>query len=102
MRRRNFVSLQGKHARHTDRTEVARREIEVDKLLLRLLAAEWREAEDRGMKALEIVKMMRDRRGKIVEAASKVVGGGAGRRWRRRSWRFGHRGWRVTSMSRVV
>ena len=70
----DFVSSQGEHARHTDRTELARREIEVDKLLLQLLAAECREGEDRGMKALEIVKMMRDRGGKMIEAASKVAG----------------------------
>lgn len=70
----DFVSSQGEHARHSDKTELARREIEVDKVLLQLLAAECREGEDRGMKALEIVRMMRDRGGKMVEAASKVAG----------------------------
>lgn len=70
----DFVAFQGDHARHSDRTELSRREIEVDKVLLQLLAAECREGEDRGMKALEIVKMMRDRGGKMIEAASKVAG----------------------------
>ena len=70
----DFVQSQGEHARHSDKTELARREIEVDKLLLQLLAAECREGEDRGMKALEVVKMMRDRGGKLIEAASKVAG----------------------------
>ena len=70
----DFVTAQGEHARHSDKTELARREIEVDKVLLQLLAAECRDGEDRGMKALEVVRMMRDRGGKMVEAASKVAG----------------------------
>ncbi|KAK5071682.1 DNA polymerase alpha accessory factor Mcl1 [Lithohypha guttulata] len=70
----DFVTSHGEHARHTDKTELTRREIEVDKVLLQLLASECREGEDRGMKALEIVRMMRDRGGKMIEAASKVAG----------------------------
>ena len=70
----DFVSSQGEHARHSDKTELARRELEVDKVLLQLLAAECREGEDRGMKALEIVKLLRDRGGKLIEGASKVAG----------------------------
>lgn len=58
---------------HTQRTELARREVEVDKTLLQLLAVECREGEDRGMKALEIVGLMRDRGGKMIEAAGKVA-----------------------------
>ncbi|KAK5112834.1 DNA polymerase alpha accessory factor Mcl1, partial [Cryomyces antarcticus] len=55
------------------RTELSRRELEVDKMLLQLLAAECREGEDRGMKALEVVGLMRDRSGRMLEAAGKVA-----------------------------
>jgi len=60
-------------ASHTQKTELAKREIEVDKALLQLLAVECREGEERGMRALEIVALMRDRSGKMVEAAQKVA-----------------------------
>lgn len=56
------------------RNELARRQLEVDKILLQLLAVECREGEERGMKALEIVGLMKDRGGKMIEAASKVAG----------------------------
>ena len=49
-------------------------EREVDKVLLQLLAAECREGEERGMKALEIASLMRDRTGKMLEAAGKIAG----------------------------
>ncbi|KAL9103724.1 MAG: hypothetical protein Q9163_001274 [Psora crenata] len=62
------------NATHSQRTELARREVEVDKALLQLLNLECREGEDRGMKALELVGLMKDRSGKMVEAASKVAG----------------------------
>jgi len=62
------------NATHGQRTELSRREIEVDKALLQLLNVECREGEDRGMKALEIVGLMKDRSGKMVEAAGKVAG----------------------------
>lgn len=62
------------NATHGQRTELSRREIEVDKALLQLLNVECREGEERGMKALEIVGLMRDRGGKMVEAAGKVAG----------------------------
>ena len=55
------------------RTELSRREIEVNKALLQLLNVECREGEERGMKALEIVELMKDRSGKMVEAAGKVA-----------------------------
>jgi chromosome transmission fidelity protein 4 len=58
---------------HSQRTELARREVEVDKTLLQLLAVECREGEERGMKALEIVELMRDGSGRMVEAAVKVA-----------------------------
>ncbi|KAL8646229.1 MAG: hypothetical protein Q9210_006255 [Variospora velana] len=62
------------HASHSQRTELSRREMEVDKMLLQLLNVECREGEERGMKALEIVGLMRDRSGKMLEAAGKVAG----------------------------
>ena len=61
-------------ATYSQRTELSRREVEVDKALLQLLNVECREGEERGMKALEIVELMRDRSGKMVEAAGKVAG----------------------------
>jgi chromosome transmission fidelity protein 4 len=57
----------------TQRAELSRRELEIDKILLQLLAVECREGEERGMKALELVEMMRDRSGKMLEAAAKVA-----------------------------
>lgn len=54
--------------------ELSRRELDVDKALLQLLNVECREGEERGMKALEIVGLMRDRTGKMVEAAGKIAG----------------------------
>lgn len=60
-------------ASHSQRVELSRRAIEIDKTLLQLLAAECREGEDRGMKALEIVGLMRDRSGRMMEAAGKVA-----------------------------
>ncbi|MCJ1382676.1 hypothetical protein MMC17_005789 [Xylographa soralifera] len=61
-------------ATHTQRADLARQEIEVDKVLLQLLNVECREGEERGMKALEIVSLMKDRTGKMIEAAGKVAG----------------------------
>ncbi|TKA61016.1 hypothetical protein B0A49_09649 [Cryomyces minteri] len=61
------------NATHTQRTELSRRELEIDKTLLQLLAVECREGEDRGMKALEVVGLMRDRSGRMLEAAGKVA-----------------------------
>lgn len=62
------------NATHTQRTEQSRRELEVDKALLQLLNVECREGEERGMKALDIVGLMKDRSGKMVDAAGKVAG----------------------------
>ncbi|KAL9094146.1 MAG: hypothetical protein Q9165_003561 [Trypethelium subeluteriae] len=61
------------NASHSQRSELARRELEVDKVLLQLLAAECREGEDKGMKALEIVGLLRDKSGKMLEAAGKIA-----------------------------
>lgn len=62
------------NATHNQRNELTRREGELDKALLQLLNVECREGEERGMKALEIVGLMRDRSGKMMEAAGKVAG----------------------------
>ena len=61
-------------ATHIQRAELSRREVEVDKVLLQLLNVECREGEERGMKALEIVSLIKDRSGKMIEAAGKVAG----------------------------
>lgn len=58
---------------HTQRSLLARLEVEIDKTLLQLLAEECREGEERGLRALEMVELMRDRTGKMFEAAVKVA-----------------------------
>lgn len=58
---------------HAQRAALSRLEIEIDKTLLQLLAIECREGEDRGMRALEMVQLMRDRSGRMIEAAGKVA-----------------------------
>ncbi|KUI58621.1 Minichromosome loss protein 1 [Cytospora mali] len=58
---------------HAQRAVLSRLEIEIDKSLLQLLAIECREGEERGMRALEMVELMRDRTGRMIEAAGKVA-----------------------------
>ncbi|EHK26625.1 uncharacterized protein TRIVIDRAFT_50150 [Trichoderma virens Gv29-8] len=58
---------------HSQRSLLSRIELEIDKTLLQLLAVECREGEDRGMRALEMVELMRDRTGRMMEAAYKVA-----------------------------
>ncbi|GKU03456.1 chromosome transmission fidelity protein 4 [Fusarium langsethiae] len=58
---------------HSQRSQLSRIELEIDKALLQLLAVECREGEERGMRALEMVQLMRDRTGRTIEAASKVA-----------------------------
>ncbi|CAM1509197.1 Fc.00g029360.m01.CDS01 [Cosmosporella sp. VM-42] len=58
---------------HTQRSLLSRLEVEIDKTLLQLLAVECREGEERGMRALEMVGLMRDRTGRMMEAAGKVA-----------------------------
>ena len=58
---------------HTQRTALQRMEIEIDKTLIQMLAVECREGEERGMRALEMVSLMRDRTGRMIEAAGKVA-----------------------------
>ena len=54
-------------------TERRRKEVEIDKILLQLLAVECREGEEKSMKAYELVTLMKDRSGKMLDAASKVA-----------------------------
>ena len=61
------------NASYSQQSELGRRQVEVDKVVLQLLAAECREGEDRGMKALEIVSLLRDKSGKMLEAAGKIA-----------------------------
>ncbi|KAG7141487.1 Minichromosome loss protein 1 like [Verticillium longisporum] len=63
----------GSGGRHAQRSALARVELEVDKTLLQLLAIECREGDERGMRALEMVELMRDRTGRMVDAAVKVA-----------------------------
>lgn len=65
--------VENTNAKSAQRAEVPVLEREVDKVLLQLLAAECREGEERGMKALEIAGLMRDRTGKMLEAAGKIA-----------------------------
>ncbi|KAJ5738196.1 hypothetical protein N7493_001351 [Penicillium malachiteum] len=65
--------LASTNATASQRSELARKELELDKTLLQMLAIECREGEERGMKALELVNMMTDRNGKMLEAAARVA-----------------------------
>ncbi|KAF2462315.1 WD40-repeat-containing domain protein [Lineolata rhizophorae] len=56
------------------RAGLARASAEADKALLQLLAGECRGGEERGARALELVRLMRDDSGRMVEAAAKVAG----------------------------
>ncbi len=58
---------------HGQRTALARMEVEIDKTLLQMIAVECREGEERGMRALEMVTLLRDRSGRMIEAAGKVA-----------------------------
>jgi len=60
-------------ASHAQKGELRRLQVEADKVLLQLLAVECREGEERGMKGLEIVGLMADREGRMLEAAQKVA-----------------------------
>ncbi|KAL3418688.1 WD domain-containing protein [Phlyctema vagabunda] len=58
---------------HAQRTALARMEVEIDKTLIQMLAVECREGEERGMRALELVTLLRDKTGRMIEAAGKVA-----------------------------
>ncbi|KAG9235020.1 WD40-repeat-containing domain protein [Amylocarpus encephaloides] len=57
----------------SQRQNLAKVELDIDKTLLQMLAVECREGEERGMRALEIVALLRDRTGRMIEAAGKVA-----------------------------
>ena len=61
------------NATSAQKSEVPALEREVDKVLLQLLANECREGEERGMKALEIATLMRDRTGQMLTAAGRIA-----------------------------
>lgn len=65
--------VESTNASHGQRAELARKELDVDKVLLQLLAVECREGEERGMKALSLVELLKDETGRIIEAAGKVA-----------------------------
>ena len=60
-------------ASHAQKGELRRLQVEAETVLLQLLAVECREGEERGMKGLEIVGLMADREGRMLEAAQKVA-----------------------------
>ncbi|KAH9898801.1 WD40-repeat-containing domain protein [Xylariomycetidae sp. FL2044] len=70
---RDLVESTSRGSNHAQRSALARLELDIDKTLLQYLAVECREGEDRGMRALELVELMRDRTGRMVEAAGKVA-----------------------------
>jgi len=65
--------VENTNATAAQRAEVPAAEREVDKALLQLLAAACRESEAFGPKALEIATLLRDRSGKMLEAAGKIA-----------------------------
>ena len=67
-------ALGSTRATRTQEVELGRMEVEVDKSLLQLLNVECRDGDERGMKALEIAGLLRDRSGKMLEAAGKIAG----------------------------
>ncbi|TLS25745.1 hypothetical protein PpBr36_07444 [Pyricularia pennisetigena] len=66
-------SSTSKSVSRAQQQSLARLELEIDKTLLQMLAVECREGEERGMRALEMVSLMRDRSGRMIEAACKVA-----------------------------
>jgi len=61
------------NATHAQRAELGQKSIEIDKTLLQLLAEECVQGDERSMKGLEIVKLLRDKTGRVVDAAGKVA-----------------------------
>jgi chromosome transmission fidelity protein 4 len=57
----------------SQRSALAKMEMDIDKTLLQMMAVECREGEERGMRALEMVTLMHDRTGRMIEAAGKVA-----------------------------
>lgn len=61
------------NATHAQRAEVGQKSIEIDKTLLQLLAEVCVQGDEHSMKGLEIVKLLRDRTGRVIDAAGKVA-----------------------------
>jgi chromosome transmission fidelity protein 4 len=66
-------TLQTTRASPSHRQALTDLEVTIDRTLLQLLGLECLAGEDRGMKALEIVSLMRDANGKMLELAGKVA-----------------------------
>ncbi|KAF2197933.1 WD40 repeat-like protein [Delitschia confertaspora ATCC 74209] len=64
------------HTRPTSsqRQKLTELEVSIDRILLQLLGQECMAGEEHGMKALEIVTLMRDANGRMLELAGKVAG----------------------------
>jgi chromosome transmission fidelity protein 4 len=70
----DMVSSSSSRSSASQRALLARLQLDIDKTLLQLLAVECREGgEERGMRALDVVRLMRDRSGRMLEAAGKVA-----------------------------
>lgn len=63
------------HTRPTahQKQDLVNLDVQIDRSLLQLLALECLAGEERGMKALELVKQMRDSNGKMLDLAGKVA-----------------------------
>ncbi|KAI8943449.1 hypothetical protein NX059_001458 [Plenodomus lindquistii] len=66
-------TLSHTRATNSQKQALAALEVSVDRALLQLLGLECLAGEDHGMKALEIVSLMRDANGKMLELAGKVA-----------------------------
>ncbi|KAF2182696.1 chromosome segregation protein-like protein [Zopfia rhizophila CBS 207.26] len=66
-------ALSSTHPTQHQRQALTELEVTIDKTLLQLLGMECLAGEDHGMKALEIVTLMRDTNGKMLDLASKVA-----------------------------
>ncbi|SZF04962.1 unnamed protein product [Blumeria hordei] len=56
-----------------ERARLQRTLVEIDKTLLKMINIECRESEERGMRALEMVKLIQDKSGRMIEAAVKIA-----------------------------
>lgn len=66
-------TLQHTRPSPSQRQDLTTLEVSIDRALLQLLGLECLAGEDHGMKALEIVSLMRDANGKMLELAGKVA-----------------------------
>jgi chromosome transmission fidelity protein 4 len=66
-------TIQATRPTPSQRQDLTNLEVAIDRSLLQLLGLECLAGEDHGMKALEIVSLMRDANGKMLELAGKVA-----------------------------